>query len=815
MIRLTGKLNRLFGFHTLLLALSAVTVHAQAHGPDPVTGIVHSQRLEQGIPLGGIGTGSIQVMTDGAISRVAIHNNWDQPTGDLPGCFAAFWTRSGSQTVARVLGLHSGYGLPTAPALDCDPLFPQAQMEFPDAALPVQVSLRAFSPLIPGDLRNSSFPAAAFVFRLVNRSAVPVDIGVALSWENTLGYGEAEDGTALRNRTGDRVIPIPDSDGYFGLRFQGAPAPGPFTNAARENRGGEMTLMAYPPRREAVVTTAGWNALDPIPAWWDAFQHNGVVSGQAPEGVEGKAVPAGVVAVQMTLKPRDSVEIPLCIAWYNPPLLAANGDDYGRYYQLSFPDSTRAARELLGNWLSLFTLTEEWQKHLSFSNLPIDLIHSLINSASPLVTGTLLTRDGNFTFLPDASGREGPARSGDYLPARLDAATLLLTLYPQLEARELIQMAVAQAREGDLPSDPRDWRRRLGPIPSPAVDETEAGQPLDLQGSRHPLENRDTSEPKRSIPISQQGLESVSAYVLQCAQYVHWTGDLVFLRRMLPGLRSAMSAFLQDTDLKAALRSPSSGQNGLPLYDLTALTHWLAALEAARQMAHLAAAQAFQAAPPSGFLSNVPDALIEVMTERRFLAACDAAYARAAAALAQQDPTHSPMLTLTEKALPLIANAGSLTSAAGWNRLYALEGFGYDAESGRLALSPQIPGAWRMLSAPIFAATFWGWIEFKPTAHGGLVTLRIERTIALTPIHASHHFAGNIGGPTLSVRQLRVPGPPPIKGQKAPPMVTVHVSLGPNPIGCQVSQESSGDLTLTFDTPLSLVAGNFLEVDVH
>jgi len=50
----------------------------------------------------------------------------------------------------------------------------------------------------------------------------------------------------------------------------------------------------------------------------------------------------------------------------------------------------------------------------------------------------------------------------------------------------------------------------------------------------------------------------------------------------------------------------------------------------------------------------------------------------------------------------------SLTHAADWSALNALEGFTLDLSAGQLKLSPQIPGTWRTLRAPVFAPTFMG-----------------------------------------------------------------------------------------------------------
>src|SRR5579871_2426373 len=247
---------RVWGGLFLLLSLGGRAMgQGAAPAMDAQTGIVHSQRLESGVPLGGIGTGTFELMTDGAVSRATINNNWSHPTGDLPACFAAVWTRSGDLAAAHVLSLHNAYGLPAVSHLDYAGLTPQAVLTFPGDDLPVTVSLQAFSPLVPFDIRNASFPAAAFVVTIKNPAPVPVECSVALSWENSLGVGGTPQG-AFSDHTGDTVTPLPATEGFFGLKFTGPPLASE-EQRMRDNATGEMTLLAYPPRREAIMTTGG------------------------------------------------------------------------------------------------------------------------------------------------------------------------------------------------------------------------------------------------------------------------------------------------------------------------------------------------------------------------------------------------------------------------------------------------------------------------------------------------------------------------------------------------------------------------------
>ncbi len=554
---------------------------------NPETGVVHSRRLASGVPLGGVGAGTFQLMTDGAISRATFNNNWNQPTGDLPGCFAALWTRAAGRTDARALTLKSPYGLPAIAGIDYQGLYPQAILTYPNADLPLTVSLRAFSPLIPFDIKNSSFPAAAFLFEFKNTSLVPVEVSVALSWENILGVGGTVTYGPFHNRTGNRVTHIPDTEGYFGLRFTGPiPANAGSADRLRANASGEYVLLARPERPDAAVTTAGWNVLDAQPAWWNEFARNGSVSGDAPQGQEGRSHPAGVVAVRLTLKPGGFATVPFAFAWHTPHFYALSGADYGHFYVEAFPDAEHAARLLLADWRSLLSLTEEWQRRLLFSNLPGWMARRLINACAPLTENSIHTRDGRFAFVSNvgAAPGAGDVRSVapgalDSLPEHLAISRLLLAFFPTLEAQALGQFARAQSSAGALPRhlgtlESPDW-----PAPAPTSGEPQAQPP---------------STPAPLSPALPDDPDSASAFALLLAEYALWTDDQPFLALYYPAARQALRAILQhDLDPEGLPRAapadgpfPAGGEsgNGLGLRPASA-TLWLAALRAGQELA--------------------------------------------------------------------------------------------------------------------------------------------------------------------------------------------------------------------------------------
>ena len=646
---------------------------------DPETGVVHSRRLVGGLPLGGVGTGAFQLLTDGTVSAAAITNNPQQPTGDLNGCFAALWTRTGGQAQARVLALTSPYGLPTAAALDFDGRPPLALLNYPDNTLPVSVSLRAFSPLTPFDIRNASHPAAAFVFQFRNRSADTVEISIALAWENVLGAGGTAGQGTFANRTGGAIAALPSADGIFGLRFSGPPLT-PGTSPAerlRDNATGEMALLAAPSRKDATVTLAGWNALDSKPNWWEAFAQSGDVAGNAPPGVEGKAHPAGVIAVRLTLRPNEFAEIPFAVSWRTPRYYTNSGVEYRKYDSARWPDAPASARDLLENWRSLLALTLEWQEALQFSNLPRSLVRDLINSVTPLQTNTIHTTSLKFTFF--AGGNSGALSP---VPKQAQAAdTLLSAFFPAL---------LDERADANLDAEYSLEK----PNPLPAKSNTVPPAP-----------------------------DSYAAYA----------------------------------DIAAQIAA------GRPEAGIAALEKWDAARDAAGISPWLA-------------LENLP---------------------------LNSATSQPPSPALRTKAVPSLAQAGA------WIILDALTGFVYDAKTSQMTLNPQIPGTWRSLVAPIFRPTFQGRIEFRPTAHGGLLSFRLDRLVVMAASGAKRKTQTNA---QLTIAALRVPAPP--RADLSP--TTVHVSVRQEPLGFHITQEpATNTLLITLDTPRPLFAGDRIEIDVH
>ncbi len=766
-----------------------------------------AQTNGDGVPIGGIGAGSIQILKDGSISRATINNNWRRPTGVLRGSFGAVSVRVGSASVGKVISAVSAYGLPTTSNLVFDGSFPEVTFHSPaDNLMGVEVTVRAFSSFIPGDIRSSSFPAATFVFHLVNHSTNIVSCSAALAFENTLGVGNTPSGTAFSNRTGDRVAPIPDSEGFFGLQFSSArDANGASADKEHDGASGEMCLLTRPDRSAAQVTAAAWNALASTPTWWDEFTQKGTVSGECSAGVEGSIHPDGVVAVKLQLKPRESADIPVCIAWYTP-ILRGGADlaDYGHYYQVAFKNSQHVARTLLGDWQSFLGLTEEWQKRISFSSLPNDLQRRLLNSVAPLVTSSLHVKDGRFTLLPEVNDDIAIGQATrSYLRERRRAADLVKCLFPQLAAQELVQLTEVRRDDGSFPVDCSDWAARIGPAdPVREPDDTPDGYPQELMLSSKSVSKSGSEHSTISIASALDTVE----FVLQTDRLAAEGGSSSFLQHTIETIHDCIGEV-------AAIHQERS------LTDAD-LLRWRLALIAAKRLSASAVTREFEWGSRASALENAVNGMFEVGHEEAFQRSCDTILKACLAEIERrrvQIPTDT--LVYNNPSLAGDVQRTGLSVSEDWSILRGIEGFSLDQQTGYLNLTTPIPGTWRSLAAPIFAPAFVGKLEFSPTAHGGKLTLRIDRTISVTPVRSFRKRVGASGATQLTLKQLRIAGPPPSSAsvnnrisQAAP---EVHVSLGSHPVGCTTRVEPSGQLTLEFSSPLVILTGDILQVEVH
>ena len=354
-------------------------------------------------PLGGIGTGTIGLGGRGDLRDWEIFNNprlGYKPNYTMPFIFA----KSAAGKVAKVLerkllpphheshGLRPHYfaGLPRLDEALFIGTYPVARVIFQDEDLPVEVSLEAFSPMIPTNAADSGIPAAVLTYRLTNRTRKPVSGTVAISMSNTVGLSACCGGGL-----GGNVNAFRKGKGLCGVYMTG-------TKHARGKVGYGTEVLATTARRVSYVTDfdePGW--FDKGQKVWDGYSASGKPPGpttRTKPSPDGKTR-VGMLAAHYHLKGGASTEVTFIIAWSFPLRLMDNRNPkigpqpIRNHYARKFPDAWKAAGYVAAHFDRLRSGTLRFEQALFGSTLPGDVLDAVSSNMSIMRTNTTMWLD--------------------------------------------------------------------------------------------------------------------------------------------------------------------------------------------------------------------------------------------------------------------------------------------------------------------------------------------------------------------------------------------------------------------------------------
>lgn len=171
--------------------------------------IIHSRISHvSGIPLGGIGTGTVEIRPDGLFHEWEVCNNgpWSpessccgesQPMRPEDLVFRVRTRTADGRVTVRYLALNSEMvdlcslpGLRCVQAIEFDGTFPVARLAYIDQTLPVRITAELFSPFVPLDSRSSGTPGFSIRFGLENKTSQPLEVSIYGSIRNIAGCGQ-------------------------------------------------------------------------------------------------------------------------------------------------------------------------------------------------------------------------------------------------------------------------------------------------------------------------------------------------------------------------------------------------------------------------------------------------------------------------------------------------------------------------------------------------------------------------------------------------------------------------------------------------
>lgn len=145
--------------------------------------------MRSAVPLGGLGSGALELRGDGSSHDWNIFNNCPAAGApiQLENALFGIRVREDGAVHASTLRTHPPAGLPAISQIEYPGAFPVARLRFSDPALPLKVELYAYSEFYPRDAEASATPAAIFTFLLHNPTSHAADTSLLLAVPNYTG----------------------------------------------------------------------------------------------------------------------------------------------------------------------------------------------------------------------------------------------------------------------------------------------------------------------------------------------------------------------------------------------------------------------------------------------------------------------------------------------------------------------------------------------------------------------------------------------------------------------------------------------------
>jgi hypothetical protein len=353
----------------------------------PVCGVVHKRAhpAVNGMPLGGIGTGYLDLETNGTFGYCTLFNS-GVPLRPLSRSFLAL--RLASQESiwpgakkTWVLTTEKLLGLKNAQDISYWGHYPVADLEYVTDA-PVSVGLRACSPFIPGDVPISSTPGAIFEIQLRNVSEATQQGNLIFNFP---GLTQAEAQIAPGSLREMQTL------GWYKVRV---PVAKGLISARRKEISGEITGVSVTAETGTgyVVGVIGKEKVHYGRAIGQVDGYPEETPGEWAASVDGPGLPSNLLpppqeadfstalAVELDLEPGEEKRIRIVLAWYSPVWRGEGENTYTRMYATRYPDALAVARMLAREHEPLLKRVLAWQEAIyTEGTLPVWLRESLVN----------------------------------------------------------------------------------------------------------------------------------------------------------------------------------------------------------------------------------------------------------------------------------------------------------------------------------------------------------------------------------------------------------------------------------------------------
>ncbi len=352
-------------------------------------------------PVGGIGTGNINIGGRGNIAGLEIFNIASK--NRVPKAFFCLWVfDENNHSETRILEREfsppfpGGFGVPRnqvpGMARFDEVLFrgeyPFAWIDFMDEDIPLDIRMEAWNPFIPLDSENSGIPVAMINWEFANPGNSPVHFSIALNMENPVRSRNEEDELVPGGNTNQYI----SRNGVQGIWMSSE------RNREDDLEFGNIALLTT--EDEVDIQTRWYQG-----GWWDNlhvflndFSDDGRISNHRDDVVSGRRKSEyATLLIHKSLEPGQSCIVPFYISWFFPNR-TVTGNRVVNHYATRFSNAFDVALHTEKNKKELRKHTEEFHDLLFSSTYPACVIDAVSSQMSSLKTNLVLRNDQGYFY---------------------------------------------------------------------------------------------------------------------------------------------------------------------------------------------------------------------------------------------------------------------------------------------------------------------------------------------------------------------------------------------------------------------------------
>lgn len=327
--------------------------------------------------------------------------------------------------------------------------FPKSKYVFDSRETPAEITCEQFSPILPNNYEETSYPVAVFAHKVRNKTNKKIEVSLMLSWANMTGWkfedqrpGIQDNWFSFIKTNGDKTHLLKRSKDQKMLGL----VMGQNKKKATQELDGEICIALSGNKEDHLSYQEYFYLHGTGEELYKQFSEDGTLKNILPPNMLEHQNYGSAIAIKVTLEPKEVREIPFVLAWDLPIVHFGEKSNRYKYYTRFFSETGKnswaMAEKALKDYPSWSRQIDEWHQEIVKKSKINDHIlspRSRQNYYRALINELYFLSDGG-SFWDAETGDFGLLECFDYpfyetLDVRFYGSFPLLKFWPEIELR--------------------------------------------------------------------------------------------------------------------------------------------------------------------------------------------------------------------------------------------------------------------------------------------------------------------------------------------------------------------------------------------